>query len=320
MVFRSIYTTFVPMKLSIIIPVYLTEHTLDRCVRSVLDQDIPEMEVILIDDGSPDRCPQLCDRWAEEDERIRIIHKQNGGLSDARNAGIKLATGNYITFIDSDDYLESHTYQPLMEHLEQCPDIDILEYPIYVHYGAPNQHKMFFESGITYHDMEAYWLEGRAYQHTYACNKIFRKRLFDDISFPVGRLFEDVYTLPHLLIKAKVIQTSSEGLYYYCSNNEGITQTADGHALRMLLQPHVEMINHILHRDNKDFQTYYLHVLNIQMDVYELMGDTPILPFLPVNSAFFNGVQKIKSIALNKMGVRNICKLNKLIHKIWRSH
>lgn len=307
------------MKLSVIIPVYRTEDTLCRCVKSVLEQDYPDTEIILVDDGSPDNCPQLCDEWVEKDRHIHVIHKKNGGLSDARNRGMQIATGEYITFVDSDDYIAAHTFRPLMDRLARQPDIDILEYPIFVHYGAGNQHKIAFQPEAVYQDMEAYWLEGQAYLHTYACNKIFRKSLFDDIRFPEGKVFEDAQTLPLLIRKAKTVQTISLGLYYYCDNTKGITRNADGHALRMLLEPHVEMISRISRRD-KAFQSYYLHVLNIQMDVFEQTGDTPILPALPVKAGLFSGVQKAKALAINLSGINGICKLNKLIHKIWRSH
>ena len=319
MVFCSLNRIFVAMKLSIVIPVYRTEHTLYRCVKSVLNQEFRDMEIILVDDGSPDRCPALCDEWAAKDQRIQVIHKENGGLSDARNAGITIATGDYITFVDSDDYIRRHTYDPLMQQLEKNPDIDILEYPINVHYGSPRLYTIEFKPEATYHDMETYWLDGQAYQHTYACNKIFRKSLFAEVHFPVGRVFEDAQTLPLLLQKAKTVQTASQGLYYYCSNSKGITETADGNALRMLLQPHVEIIKNMQRKDQA-FQTYYLHVLNIQMDVFERTGDDPILPCLLVNPSFFKGVQKLKAIAVNKLGVKRICRINQLIHMIWRNH
>ena len=93
------------MTLSVIIPVYRVEATLDRCVESVLRQHVDDMEVILVDDGSPDNCPEMCDKWAVKDRRVHVIHKQNGGLSDARNAGIDVACGEYITFVDSDDWI-----------------------------------------------------------------------------------------------------------------------------------------------------------------------------------------------------------------------
>jgi glycosyltransferase involved in cell wall biosynthesis len=102
------------MKLSIIIPVYRVEDTLNRCVESVLNQNLDDFEVILVDDGSPDKCPQMCDDWAKKDAHIQVIHKPNGGLSDARNAGIDIAQGDYLTFVDSDDYVEPEYVETLV--------------------------------------------------------------------------------------------------------------------------------------------------------------------------------------------------------------
>ena len=166
--------------------------------------------------------------------------------------------------------------------------------------------------------MDDYWYKGQAYQHSYAWNKIYRAGLFHDIRFPKGIIFEDMHTLPRLLKKAKTVMTTSQGLYHYCMNDSGITATADGNALRMLLEPHVEMIKNS-RRQDRDFQTYYLHVLNIQMDVYELTGDSPILPCLHLKTKDFNGIQRLKAIALNILGIKNICKINKIIHKFWRN-
>ena len=306
------------MKLSIIIPVYRVEATLNRCIESVVAQDYDDFELILVDDGSPDNCPKMCDDWAEKDSRIRVIHKANGGLSDARNAGIEIAKGDYLTFIDSDDYIAEQTLAPLMQKLSDKSDIDILEYPVYVFYGSPKQHLLEFQGDKVYHDMEDYWYKGQAYQHSYAWNKIYRAALFQDVRFPKGIIFEDMHTLPQLLKKAKTVMTTSQGLYYYCMNDSGITATADGNALRMLLQPHAEIIRNSQRRD-RDFQTYYLHVLNIQMDVYELTGDSPILPRLHLKPDYFNGIQKLKAITLNTLGINHICKINKTIHKLWRS-
>ena len=307
------------MKLSVIIPVYRVEATLDRCVESVATQDFEDFELILVDDESPDNCPQMCDDWAAKDNRIRVIHKVNGGLSDARNAGIETAQGDYLTFIDSDDYIAVHTLAPLIETLTKRPDIDILEYPVFVFYGSPRQHMLDFPTEVTYTDMEEYWYQGCAYQHTYACNKIYRRALFEDVRYPTGVLFEDAHTLPKLLKKAQVVATTNQGLYYYCSNKDGITATADGNALRMLLQPHVEVIRNS-HRNDRHFQQYYLHVLNIQMDVYELTGSEPVLPVIKLAPQFFAGISRLKAITLNLLGIKRLCKLNKVIHKIWRNH
>lgn len=93
-------------KISVIVPVYKTEEYLDKCVKSIINQTYKNLEIILVDDGSPDNCPKMCDDWANKDSRIKVIHKTNGGLSSARNAGIEAAAGNYLMFTDSDDFLE----------------------------------------------------------------------------------------------------------------------------------------------------------------------------------------------------------------------
>lgn len=105
--------------ISIIIPIYKVEPYVDRCVQSIVDQTYENLEIILVDDGSPDSCPAMCDAWAAKDSRIKVIHKENGGLSDARNAGLEIAAGNYISFIDSDDCITPDFIQTLYDTMEQ---------------------------------------------------------------------------------------------------------------------------------------------------------------------------------------------------------
>ncbi len=307
------------MKLSIIIPVYRVEATLDRCVESVLNQNLDDFEVILVDDGSPDDCPRKCDEWAQRSPHIQVIHKHNGGLSDARNAGLDLAQGEYVTFVDSDDYIAPETYRPLLATLVSKADVDIIEYPVFEHYGSKKQHLLKFSTDKEYTDMDEYWYLSQAYNHTYACNKLYRRVLFCDVRFPVGMPFEDAITLPSLLKKARSVITSSCGLYYYCFNDHGITATANGEALNVLLQAHLAIIKSSSRYDTY-FQQYYMHVLNIQMDVYELTDQEPILPVRHVDAGNLNGLSKLKAIALNLIGIKALCKLNKYIHKIWRNH
>ena len=102
-------------KVSIIVPVYGVELYLDRCLQSLLRQTLKDIEIILVDDGSPDRCPQMCDVYALKDCRIKVIHKNNSGLGEARNSGLEIATGEYIAFVDSDDYVENNMYECLYD-------------------------------------------------------------------------------------------------------------------------------------------------------------------------------------------------------------
>ena len=101
--------------ISVIIPIYKVEQYLDECVESIIKQTYKNLEIILVDDGSPDGCPQMCDEWARKDERIRVVHKKNGGLSSARNAGLDVATGEYVSFVDSDDFIATDALRSLYE-------------------------------------------------------------------------------------------------------------------------------------------------------------------------------------------------------------
>lgn len=294
------YSYLCDVKLSVVIPVFRVEHTLQRCVESVLQQDLSDMEVILVDDGSPDHCPKLCDEWAEKETRIKVIHQENKGLSGARNAGIDISQGDYLTFVDSDDYLALNTYQPLLALLAQHPEYDILEYPIAGR--LPLKQK-------TYGDMKAYWLEGEAYRHTYACNKIYKRSLFKNIRFPIGKLFEDVYTLPQLLRIATTVATTDVGCYHYCYNPNGITAQADGNALAQLLQAHLQSGMPI--DDN-----YYLHLANIQSDVWERTKYPILLPTRKLDVRLFHSKEKIKVITLNILGISTLCRINEVIHLI----
>lgn len=294
------------VKLSVIIPVYRTERTLERCVKSILQQSYHDLEVILVDDGSPDNCPQLCDEWALKDSRIRVVHKPNGGLSDARNAGIDAATGDCLTFVDADDYLAPDTYAQVMP---TAAGSDIVEFPIYWHYTGDDERLMRFQPA-DYDDMSRYWLEGEAYTHTYACNKVFRRALFGDVRFPKGRVFEDAATLPLLLEHARRVSTVDAGVYYYVANPAGITAQATGQELTMLLEHHLAVIPRWCDA------RYYLHVLNIQMDVCELTDAEPRLPAYSVSplARRLSLKQRLKATTLNLLGIKRICKLSKLLH------
>ena len=299
------------MKLSVIVPVYRVETTLDRCVESIIDQNFSDLEVILVDDGSPDHCPQMCDEWACKDHRISVIHQNNGGLSDARNAGISQAKGEFITFVDSDDYLQCDTYRQVMP---LTADNDIVEFPVYRFYGSSRQSMLTFDNRV-YTDMASYWLQMNGYEHTYAWNKIYRRSLFDDVRYPKGKVFEDVFTLPLLLQKARSIATTDKGLYYYCMNNQGITATAKGPELECLLEAHLMAMQRWCD------DCYYLHILNIQMDVFELTGKNPMLPVrsISLRTPRLNIIQRLKAMMLSLLGIKGICRLNKTIHR-WIGH
>lgn len=300
------------MKLSVIIPVYCVENTLERCVQSVVSQSYKDLEIILVDDGSPDNCAQLCDEWSQRDKRIRVIHKQNGGLSDARNAGLDIVKGEFITFVDSDDFLAADTYAEVMKQTEEA---DIVEFPFVKDYDVFSKDYRKRQSAVNhfreYRDMGSYWLKGFAYEHCYAWNKVYRRELFDGVRFPKGQVFEDVATLPLILINVKCLKVTNKGLYHYTDNEHGITATATGQELKMLLQAHLRILPQW--QDDR----YYMHVLNIQLDVCRMTGEQPELKKRHV-SPFAKGLsisQRLKAIVINTLGIKVLCHINKKIRR-----
>lgn len=292
------------MKLSIIIPIYNVEDTLRRCLGSVLGQMDDRMEVIIVDDGSTDTSRQIAEQMTAGRTDCRLIRQANKGLSAARNAGIEAATGEYITFTDSDDFVAKGTYTALLAVLEEHPAYDILEYPVMEHYGHPTkQHLLTFPDAVV-GSIRDYWLCG-GHLHTYACNKLYRRELFADIRFPEGKAFEDAYTYPLLLQRAKVVATTSVGRYYYCHNDRGITAQAGGKELTDLLEAHLK---HLKLWDELTPE-YYQALLNIQMDVYEATHAAPLLPVLPYKGT-------LKLFVLHLIGLKRLCQLNRFIHRI----
>ena len=258
------------MLLSVIIPVYNVAHTLQRCVQSVLAQEVPDMEIILVDDGSTDGSAILCDTYGNK-KNITVIHQANAGLSAARNTGLTVAQGRYVTFVDSDDYLDADLYASLMKVLQADDDIDLLEYSFVRDDGKSVETHTLHDK--CYHDVWRYWFEAKAYLHGFACNKIFKRTLFDTIQFPVGRKFEDVFVLPQLLGKVSCVRTTPIGFYQYTYNKNGITARAQGNEWKDLLQAHLNVLENTSLQACEGFGVYYAHVLNVQLHTYELTGN-----------------------------------------------
>lgn len=289
--------------LSVVIPIYNVEHTLARCVESVLGQHVEGMELILVDDGSTDRSVLVANRYQNR-PHVTLIHKANGGLSDARNEGLYYAKGRYVTFVDSDDYLLPDTYAPLMAMLEAHPEYDILEYSFVRETSCGRKIIKLPEREYTH--IGDYWLGCRGYEHTYAWNKIYRRSLFDGTPWAKSRLFEDVYAMGALLPKVHTLRTTSRGTYRYTYNPSGITVKADARGWRDLLQGHLRMLHNYDFRGHADFARYYAALLNIQLTTFELSGDEHdiVLPSLPYRHTW-------KLCVLHLLGMRRLCLLHR---------
>ena len=208
--------------LSVIVPVFNTAATLRRCVSSILSQQVDGLELILVDDGSTDGSSALCDELASAHDCIRVIHRENGGLSVARNTGIDAAKGKWITFVDSDDELTPDTLEPNLELTSA--DIDLVEFPVTVHYGAPNVYNLDFKPvTISGGKVFQHWIISGGYTHCYAWNKIYRASLFDGIRFPEKENFEDSAICPQIISRCRAVTYSDRGRYLYYSSSGSIT-------------------------------------------------------------------------------------------------
>ncbi|PWM78597.1 MAG: glycosyl transferase family 2 [Phascolarctobacterium sp.] len=220
--------------LSVIVPVYNVEKYLKKCIESLLNQTYKNLEIILVDDGSTDSSGEICDEYAAMDNRIKVIHKENGGLSSARNAGIDISTGNYIGFVDGDDYIAEDMYEYLYknrvyEGIVACGISDVNKFSI---------QKGFCDIDIKSFNnikaLEAYIdLQIQVYNYrkktkhnltSSFCNKLFDRNLWKDIRFPVGYINEDNMIIIKLFMSANSVKSLPEAKYYYVQHLGSITQ------------------------------------------------------------------------------------------------
>jgi len=209
--------------ISIIVPVYNVEQYLQRCLESIINQTYKNLEIILVDDGSPDNCPQICDDYAAKDNRIMVIHKKNGGLSDARNAGLDICKGKFISFVDSDDWIDTNYIKTLFDLLtETKTDIAIGNF---FKTDGSKKNPTFPIQHRTLKPTEAIicCTRGNTPAFAISCSKLYKKELFDNLRFPVGKYHEDEFTTYLLFYKSTSVAYTSQVLYYYYSRETSIT-------------------------------------------------------------------------------------------------
>ena len=208
--------------ISVIVPVYKVEEYLVKCVDSIRNQSMKDIEIILVDDGSPDHCGLMCDELAEEDNRITVVHKDNGGLSDARNAGIDVARADLVAFIDSDDYIDPDMMEFLYNNLRKA-DADLSVCGLCHHFGDVIQLSEDKLNGYHVADTEeAIRLELTEVPVT-AVNKLYKKSLFDHVRFPKGKLYEDAHTMTPVILETRRVVYDIQPKYHYIHRENSIT-------------------------------------------------------------------------------------------------
>ena len=215
------------VSISIIVPVYKVEAYLRKCVDSILAQTYTNLEIILVDDGSPDNCPQMCDEYKALDSRIVVIHQQNGGLSAARNAGLDIATGSYIMFVDSDDYIAPDMCEKLYQLLiRDGSDLAICSLECIYEPGCGMSSDETVKKGLKSElltTQQALEKVCESWFFVVAWNKLYKKDLFAHYRFPVGRIHEDEFAVHHIFAQCQRISVTEERLYYYLRRADSIT-------------------------------------------------------------------------------------------------
>lgn len=211
--------------ISVIVPVYKVEGYLERCVNSILAQSYTNFELILVDDGSPDKCPLLCDSYKEMDDRVKVFHKSNGGLSSARNAGMAAMEGMYVTFIDSDDWVDSRYLEYLYKLLVES-NADISACDLYDSFDGEMPTAQLAEPEL-YSGIKA--LELMLYQTGFtnsASGKLFKKEHVSMLQFPIGKYHEDLWTIYRPIAESGLVAYGRTALYCYLHHEGGITHSA----------------------------------------------------------------------------------------------
>ena len=213
--------------ISVVIPIYNMEKYLKKCVDSVLNQTYVNMEILLIDDGSTDNSPKICDEYLNTDKRIQVFHKSNGGLSDAKNFGIKKSKGKYITFVDSDDWIERDMYKEMLLKMKKN-DADISICGRFIDYENGKSIKWYNSNEMQMNKEESLIYLNSFYNFDMASwDKIYKRELFDGIEFPFGKKCEDAYTTYLLFAKSDKIIYVPECFYHYFQRNGSISRNAE---------------------------------------------------------------------------------------------
>lgn len=246
--------------ISVIVPVYKVEKYLEKCIESIIKQTYTNLQIILVDDGSPDNCGKICDEYAKKDLRIEVIHKANGGLSDARNVGISKAKGRYIGFVDSDDYIKEDMYEILLNLIKKydadvsiCNLYDVIDGKEYVRNKDNGIHEY---SRI---DILKEILLDKNIQ-SYAWNKLYKKELFDEIKYPIRKKYEDIGTTFYLFEKCNKIVVTSEPEYYYLKRADSLVNNVTESTIldytEIIIQRYLYIKQNI--KELRKYNNYYL--------------------------------------------------------------
>lgn len=266
--------------ISIIVPIYKVEKYIHKCINSILNQSLNDFELILVDDGSPDNCGEICDEYAENDNRIKVIHKNNGGVSSARNIGIDKALGEYIGFVDPDDYIDKNMYKLLYKSAKKnSADIVISSFSFIRNCKEEQQdisnNELIFDK---YEAITKYFDMVYPFNFSFMCNKLIKRELFNDIRFNTNTLVqEDTEIMIKLYNKSKKISYIGQPLYFYELRSESATNNKISRGKITTEQAFLEICNytkdHLPQFKSKALLKYISYYFNIIVEIIKNYDD-----------------------------------------------
>lgn len=258
-------------KISVIVPVYKVEPYLSRCLDSIINQTYRNLEIILVDDGSPDRCGEICDEYARQDSRIRVIHKANGGLSDARNHGIDVAIGDYIAFVDSDDYVATDMYEKMLARLElDNSDMVVCNYYRFDEGSAPPKdgYIQLPDRVLTQDEAFDFYLQIGG-DYVSAWNKLYKRTIFDDLRYPVGKIYEDTFVIHEVLNRCARISHLNEQFYYYVMRSGSILHATFSTKNLDIGEAFINQYHFARRTNRQDFRNYCCNKLSYRFEEWK---------------------------------------------------
>lgn len=310
--------------ISVIVPIYNVEKYLSHCINSILNQTVKNLEIILVDDGSLDSSGKICDEFSKKDNRIVVIHKENNGLSSARNAGIEIANGSYLGFVDSDDWLDENMYEILLKLIkDNSADLSCCKF----FKTANGEEKIppitneIIESFNNIEGLNNFYTDLYT-QTVVAWNKLYKRKLFDNVIYPIGKIHEDEGTTYKLFYKANKITYTNRPLYYYRTTPNSITTSKFNKKRLDILDVYDEKIKFMKNINNDDIYSktlkwYLFNLINCYFECSNSNDDNQkYLGSIKTKiSEIYKYYSKSKSKQLHWMILFSVFKINPKLYK-----
>lgn len=300
-------------KISVIIPVYNVERFLSKCLDSVINQSYPNLEIILIDDGSSDDSPRICDLYAKKDKRFNVFHKNNGGISETRNYGLDRATGDYIMFVDSDDYIHEDMCSIMLKNAsETIADMVLCNYYIDDSNGNVIIPDNILKTELITPDIYIHqFITERNICYVSPCFKLYKKFIFDSLRYPVGYIHEDEFAMHKIVYQCSKISSISDRLYYYVQSDHSIMRSKFSAKRMDAAYAILDQYHFSKKIGNQEFRDFSVQRLSSLISEYQQHLDDP-----ECEERYYDLIKKVRFLFYEKQAWSNVSWRGRLYYRL----